>query len=246
MKIEISRWTVEKAGNPADENDDAAASVRLDGRIRAAVADGATESSFSDYWAQALVSAWVRGATSAIDQRLLAMARHQWEERLPSWESLPWYAQAKLQEGSHATIAGLDMRIRRARAYWSITVVGDCQLFVLKGDERLWMRRTVPAASASEFGYHPTLISTNEDSWPVVAARAFHGRMRPPFELWMATDAFAECCLSAHQRGERQWNEWARAMRDADSFRAAVNEARTNRGMRNDDTTVVRIRASRE
>lgn len=243
MNIELCTRSVQKAGNPVEENDDWVDARRAGSRIRAAVADGATEATFSDLWAESLVTAWLNATDAGISPAVLSDAREAWASRLPPVDSMPWYARAKLEEGSFAALAGVEVRIRRGRAYWTASTVGDCEMFVLKRSRRLWLRRAEPAKLAREFGYHPDLLATSTDATRRTAPRIFNGRVRAPFELWIASDAFAEACLSAYERSEPSWDHWSAALESDQSFRAAVDAARESGQMRNDDTTVCRLRA---
>jgi len=243
MNIGLSTRSVQKAGNPEEENDDWVGARRTGNRIRAAVADGATEATFSDLWAESLVTAWLSSTAVDISQAVLSNAREAWASRLPPTDSMPWYAQAKLEEGSFAALAGVEVRIRRGRAYWTASIVGDCEMFLLKRSRRLWLRRAEPAKLAGEFGYHPELLATSTQASRHTAPRTFNGRVRAPFELWIASDAFAEACLSAYERSEPSWDYWSAALESDQAFRAAVDAARETGELRNDDTTVCRLRA---
>lgn len=244
MTPDIGFFTVEKAGSTSAENEDRAAWSVGSSAVRVAIADGATESSYSDLWADALVSAWIAGKEPEVGAGLLAAARATWSDRLPDLESLPWYAQAKLEEGSHATFAGLQLSLRGKRMRWRAQIVGDCEVFVLKPKGSLQLTRCEPLKSPADFGYHPDLLTTAErDSIPVPVAMAT-GRVRWPFEIWLCTDAFAAACLAAAVDGNPSWDDWAAAMEQQDSFRYLVDRWRSTGAMRNDDTTVCRIRAA--
>jgi hypothetical protein len=241
MTLHVARRTVAKAGNDESENEDRALWVSDGDRLRVAVADGATEASFSDLWADALVSSWIRGQAREIDDGFLQEARARWLASLPDIGSLPWYAQAKLEEGSHATFACLTISASPLRRRWSAQVIGDCQLFVLKRRKGLVPLRAAPAAKSSDFGYHPSLVPSEPGTWAQLSPIKLNGRIRPPFEMWLTTDAFAEACLAAAERGKPEWDDWAEALAEPDEFRAKVDDARLRGRMRNDDTTVCRI-----
>ena len=244
MTPDIGIFSVEKAGSTTAENEDRAAWSVGSSAIRVAIADGATESSYSDLWADALVHAWIAGERPELGAGLLAHAKAKWSERLPDMESLPWYAQAKLEEGSHATFAGVQLSLRGKRMRWRAQIVGDCELFVLKARGSLRLKRCEPLKSPADFGYQPDLLTTTAGGSTAVPVAMVTGRVRWPFEIWLCTDAFAAACLAAALDGNPPWDEWATAMEEPDAFRHLVDQWRSTGAMRNDDTTVCRIRAA--
>lgn len=244
MNLRIEIRSAVKAGNSNDENEDRAA-FRLQGdQLRLAIADGATESSFSGSWAKALVRTWTETEHQSLDRAYLATARQSWVTGLPDPERLSWYAQEKLEMGSHASLACLTMTARRRGFAWSGHLVGDCEVFVLKGRRRLWLRRRAPIVRASDFGYAPRLVSTQPYSWDEPMPGPLKGRVHDPFELWLTTDAFAHSCLAATESGQAPWSKWGKALETADAFAEEVDRARQNGQMRNDDVTVLRVRGT--
>jgi hypothetical protein len=244
MTLDIGVFSVEKAGSTATENEDRAAWSLSASAATVAIADGATESSYSDIWAEALVGTWIGESSQQINSSFLRAARAAWNERLPDIAGLPWYAQAKLEQGSHATFAGLHLRIQARRLRWRAEIVGDCEIFVFKIRKSLHLARCEPAKAAAEFGYHPDLLGTSP-STPRVVPMVATGRLREPFEIWLTTDAFAAACLGAVAEGRNPWNDWAAAMDEPNMFRNVVDSWRTSGALRNDDTTVCRVRAGR-
>jgi hypothetical protein len=233
--------TTQKDGNDQGENEDRGAFRVESPKLRLAVADGATESSFSDLWAEALVSVAVGGpSTSPSDPIAFDVALEQYRSQLPSAESLPWYAEAKLAAGSHAALAVVSIGQRHSGYHWRARVIGDCQLFVLKPKGRYRLIRAFPAASASAFGFHPALVPTDPSQWASLPIVKASGELHPPFEVWLTTDALAHACLAAHEGGGSPWAEWAAASESADAFEELVARKRAEGAMRNDDVTLVR------
>src|SRR4051794_13383386 len=110
-------FTVLKAGNDDRENEDAAAVVVGDRGLTAAVADGATDAIFSREWALALSGA---AAESPVGDfaAIVQAATERWKDSIPPAETLPWFAQARLPEGSAATLLRLEVRSHRGVWYW--------------------------------------------------------------------------------------------------------------------------------
>jgi hypothetical protein len=236
--------TAPKAGGREGENDDRARWVLDDDVLRVAVADGATESAFSDLWAEAIVATWTaRRRTGIADRRTLAAARQSWLRDIPPRETLPWHGQLKLDEGSAAAAALVMLRRAGSLWRWRAAIIGDCEVFILRSGRSLTLHRAAPFQESSEFGYRPILLSTLPALWPRTPPRRFRGIVHAPFELWVATDAFAQSCLASLERRDAPWDRWTDAIREPDLFQRSVDLARSRGEMRNDDVTLVRVEA---
>lgn len=220
--------TVPKAGAEADEYEDAASVWATSWPVRAAVADGATESMFAKRWAEILVD-----GLETIDMTPDALA-----EALPEWrtewksavadraDALPWYASAKADEGAHATLLGLDVR---PDGRWEALAVGDCVLLhVHEGRlETAW-----PHESPDAFSNRPPLLSSRSDR-TAPPTETTTGEWHAGDAFLLATDAVAAWLLTTDPVAARAW--------DAQEFADAVEAARTNGSLRNDDSTLVVI-----
>jgi hypothetical protein len=237
--VRVQTALIPKAGSAPDENEDRFVTLESARGWRAAVADGATESPFSGQWAEALLAAWIAQPSATFGELTVSRARDAWAETIPPPESLPWHGQMKLAEGSHAAVALIDIRHGLLRSRWTARAVGDCTVFVLKGRRIRRMIHSFPMHSSSEFGYTPALVSTLNRSAPRTLVAT--GRVRPPAEIWLATDAFAQACLRAEEEGRPAWDWWAGHLEAGESFAGAVDEWRAAHWMRNDDVCVVRF-----
>ncbi len=223
-----------KRGHGADEYEDAFAADPGAGRF--AVADGASESSFAGAWARLLVDGFVRKQDGP---NWLAAARRDWAAQVDG-RPLPWYAEAKREQGAFATFLGLVLgRTPEGEAVWRALAVGDSCLFQVSRD-RLVER--FPVSDSRAFGNQPHLLGARAAG----AARGDghaerRGSWRPGDRFLLATDALAQWFLSRHEAGERPWE--ALAGLGADDFGAWVEECRERDGLRNDDVTLVVIEA---
>src|SRR5262249_4878772 len=139
-----------RRGHTADEYEDAFAGDDRTGRF--AVADGATESSFAAAWARLLVEEFVR--TPGLWSTWLPSVRRRWAADIAD-RPLPWYAEAKAEEGAHATLLGVRLDLRRQR--WFAQAVGDSCLFHVRGGRLL---RAFPVERSEAFGNQPALIGS--------------------------------------------------------------------------------------
>src|SRR5438309_355857 len=93
-----------RRGHAPAEYEDAFAADPCSGRF--AVADGASESSFAGRWARLLVEGFVGGAQDPWGADWLVPLRRRWVEEVAPLP-LPWYAEAKREQGAFATLLGV-------------------------------------------------------------------------------------------------------------------------------------------
>lgn len=249
MRRHIRHLSLVKAGNAAPDYEDAASWD--DAARRVAVADGATETSFSGAWAEALVHAWTsrggpRPLVAGLPGWLDPLAR-AWSQGVPK-AALPWYAQAKAEAGAAAAFVGLSLgqSASNGRGRWHALAIGDSCLFQLRpvGDE-LVLLRAFPVCDSRAFGRSPSLVVTNRQAWPRVirAARAARGGYRAGDAFILATDALAHFLLSAHERGDPAWSALLARSTGGD-LGQWVADLRAERRIRNDDVTAVIVTLS--
>ena len=231
-----------KAGNSVDEYEDAWSVRSVDAdRYRFAVADGATESSFSRLWAALLVEAYTRGNAIGfefLDQ--LDPLRRLWAHRV-SKRPLPWYAAEKARSGAFAAFLGLELDATSRR--WRALAVGDCNLFQLDG-VRPAMRvvQAFPLTRSSDFGSSPFLLASRPDAGDLTAHRyVCEGALRGEDVVLLTSDAVSAWLLQRDEEGRPAWRLAAFELGEQLPFEALIDEARQD-GMRNDDSTLVRIR----
>ena len=262
VRWSVRGFSVPKAGMREDENEDAVRWEIIHGWM--AVADGATEASYSRDWARLIASAFglcrlTREFPPSPGQVAWVLSRLQdrWHRMVP-WrklEELGWNRIEKARQGAFATFLG----VRFDGTQWSAMGVGDCNLFVLSASGSL--RLSTPAHSASEFGTSPLLVPSVPG--PVVGkalASVWTARGTAEAGDWIvaATDAVAAYLLVSvaaagaekpagkrrrHRQGPRPSSAICALLgvRTLEQFADWVGQARTA-GMRNDDSTVAMAR----
>ena len=214
-------------------------------RLRFAVADGATETSFSGVWARLLVRAFVRrtiGFDFAAEQIRPLQAR--WE-KLVHGKSLPWYAEEKLASGAFSSLLGLELSEEESggeiKRVWRATAFGDSCLVQMRGSDII---AAFPLKESASFTSRPDLLS----SLPT-AHNASNGAVLKSEGSWGCDDSFflmtdaLGCWFFKEKEADRQpWN----LLRDLDtqgqtSFPAWITLLRTSGAMKNDDVTLIRI-----
>lgn len=244
----IQAFSVPKHGHTQEENEDAVAYDAIQGWF--AVADGATEASYSREWAQLLAKSLAPSthmADGLIDRLLdrflperrfnyaLQSVQKSWYAVVP-WDRLKargWLFMEKARQGAFATF--LSVRVKEAR--WSALGIGDCNLFLVNETGKL--RLSVPAQNATTFGTSPSLVPSIPGPAVKRALKASWrkaGKWTRGERLVICTDAVAAYLLRAGQADPQVWNRLL-AVHTLDEFAAWVDRARES-GMRNDDSTV--------
>lgn len=257
MRVGYHTFRIQKAGNAEEEYEDAFWPEQdIDRELpafRAAVADGATESSFSGEWARLLVRAWCRGRLT--ERRLwrdLRQIQRKWLTEVAS-RPLPWYAEEKLRSGAFSTLLGLHVRDDSAGERgmaWVAVAIGDSCLFQVREDELVLAH---PLSSSTQYTTTPLLLSSEGSAnAPLRDARLFvSGRCRPGDTFYLMTDALAHWFHTGVEQGHRPWRAldglqswpddrklgWIRQLQDR-------NPSRSDRGVRNDDVTLVTVRVT--
>jgi hypothetical protein len=182
-----------KIGHKSEENEDAIAIAHLEWRF--AVADGATEGWESGAWARRLAEAYIRAVPLPADfSDWLAATRAGWRpDAAPG--PVAWYAAEKQQEGSFATLLGVELQpvAGETNAWrWKAVAVGDSCLIHIRDEE---VAVAFPLATPGEFGDQPPLVPSSthvrcpEPEW-------LAGRAVPGDWLLLATDAVAAQLLN--------------------------------------------------
>ena len=235
----VEAFSCQKAGNARTEYEDAWAVRGAESSVqcRVAVADGATESSFSALWAALLVESFVRGrsAGAGFFERLGAI-RRLWSRKIGA-RPLPWYAAEKAGKGAYAAFVGAS--VSEVDRGWRAVAIGDCCLFHVAGMQLL---QSFPLSRSEEFGSSPFLVGSirKADDDPLPHVRVCEGMFRGDDALFFASDALAAWLLRSAERGAPAW-EWIGAgVRTQADFDDLVARARED-GTRNDDMTLVRL-----
>lgn len=231
LTLTIHTAWLPKRGHAPEEYEDAFAVSPPSLPLRAAIADGATESAFSGGWARALVEEYVaptpdretpslETAAAAVDRAgallgAIERARVGWSPP----EDPRWYVAAKTAEGAHAAMLGLQIS---ANGDYHAESVGDCCLFLIR-ERRL--TESWPMDNPDAFSHHPDLISSRSSDPPSVASSR-SGTWRVGDTFLLATDALAAWLLEREMVPD-----------PADDLLARARAS----GMRNDDATLVVI-----
>jgi hypothetical protein len=229
---------VPRRGHSVDECEDAAAVDLARGRF--AVADGAAESAESGLWARLLVETFVHHPPQEPWPTWVLPLQGQWADavgRLQPAEPLPWFLEGRYRDGAYATFLGLILDGPR----WFALALGDSCLFQLRGSR---LEAAFPLGHSSQFDNNPWLVGSRAAAGEAALAQARHsaGDWRPGDRLLLMTDALARWFLSAVETGARPWLPLDALLGQPDDcFADWVSRLRSDRQLRNDDTTLVFI-----
>ncbi len=249
MKARVDTlWRV-KSGNSTDEFEDACSRPRSHApsvpSLRCAIADGATESSFSGQWARQLVQTFGRPGVS-IESWIDAIPTMQraWR-RAVATRDLPWYAEQKVRSGAFAAFVGVhltDSPTGPIAGQWQALSIGDSCMFIVRdGDVEL----AFPLQTSDAFGSTPYLLSSVASH--TAAVRSALARSAGPWyhgdRFFLLTDALAQWFLRCHEAGGRPWETLDTFInsRGRRQFTVWLAEQRRSGSIRNDDTTMLRI-----
>ena len=243
-----------KAGNTPAEYEDAfwPRHYCLDssGPVRLAVADGATETSFSGLWARLLVAAYGRGRLTVDENEpALRRIRRIWK-RAVGQKPLPWYAEEKLRSGAFSSLLGVTLlppeSPAAAAGEWQATAIGDSCLLQVRGGEHI---RSFPFSHADEFNSRPRLISSLEGDDPDFAANSVSGPWQAGDTFYLMTDALACWALRGVESNERVLDRLSKLETQSD-FETLIAELRSTNdadgkpSLKNDDVTLIRCAVS--
>ncbi len=253
MRITTQSFWLPKAGNSPDEYEDAFWPPEPVGewegdRFRCAVADGATETSFSALWAGMLVREFCR--QSRLSQFLNSLPRYRkgWFQKVTE-KPLPWYAEEKVRSGAFSSLLGLTIQHaapdQEHFATWNAIAVGDSCLFQMRTHDLL---AAVPLTHSEQFSSRPYLLGTSGQSNLQIREHLVlcDGVCEPGDTFYLMTDALA-CWFLRRQEEDTATFDYLSDIRDKSLFEEFVREQRMHKDLedkpylRNDDVTLFRI-----
>lgn len=212
-----------------------------------AIADGATETSYSGLWANLLTEGFCKGHDYAALATQLPELRTQWNQQTRSKE-LPWYAEQKLEKGAYATLMGLHISEGEFPLHlnWSALAVGDSCLFHTRNHESF---ASFPATKAEDFTSSPLLLSSVLAEPPEEEAKLFQhksGVLEDGDVIYLATDALAAWIFASLDRSEKPFDQLDQAIRTPNGFPNLIESLWDLKKIKNDDVTLLWIEARGE
>lgn len=245
MQVSAYPYSVQKAGNRVEEYEDAYWPLdpvdACGTSFSFAVADGATEASYSKVWARLLVEAYCKGQMQepGLSETLLNL-QTMWTESVGA-QPLPWYAEEKIRDGAFSSLLGLTIQEGEssglASGVWEAIAVGDSCLFQVRDDELI---SRFPLNHSEQFNSRPALLSSNPTSNERLPEFVFNtrGEWHVGDVFYLMTDALACWFLKAVEDGGKPWKIKRAPQGD---FEIWISKLRKEGVIRNDDVTMYRV-----
>lgn len=253
MQVFAKAFWLQKAGNAREEYEDAyypEKPFHEEGDLfRFTVADGASEAWLSGLWARLLVSAYVEGRLSKDEDFLPGLIETQshWKREAGKIQLPPYAAWEagiqRIESGAFSSLLGLELKGEgTAAGEWRSIAMGDSCLFHVRREELL---RAFPIQRYADFNNRPILVSSNPNRNESILEKLLTtaGDWKRDDSFFLMTDALACWFLNEHENGRLPWA----VLRDLDTydevkpFEEWVEEKRTDRSLRNDDVTLLRV-----
>ena len=244
MHIRCKTLWLQKDGNAAEDYEDAAfPTATIDEDIdtfRCAIADGATESSFSGLWSSILVEGFAYGSE-------ISTLRKEFTTKVGT-KVLPWYAEEKLNEGAFAAVASLSLKKNEDDSLsWESSAIGDsCVMHVREN----LLLASFPLDRPESFNNSPILLCSVGDSTEQSDALLQHGGECVAGDtFWLMTDALS-CWTLKRLRDFEDAFEMLEKIEDLDAFKEFVAGQRATHDeegrstLKNDDVTLMRVTVS--
>ncbi|BCY18871.1 hypothetical protein hrd7_27200 [Leptolinea sp. HRD-7] len=246
--------SIPKAGNKASENEDAVFPADSHGsvngnneRVSFAVADGATQTSFSGLWASCLVRQCSQTRLSEYAfLEAVKKAQIEWQVLINGLD-LPWHAMEKVRHGAFSALAWMEIQydpLHPSTAYtWRALAVGDCCLFIAHNHS---IYLSLPLQNPSEFNNSPVLIPSKIEKMDSIKGKIYtaRGSLKRGDQLILATDAMASWIMRKTVTDLSEYQSMVRKIKDVNrdsDFSEWINSLRKNGEIRNDDTSVIYI-----
>ncbi len=246
--------SISKFGNKPSENEDAVIPSEIYGcvngkseRASFAVADGATQTSFSGLWANCLVKHCTQARLSEyafLDA--VKKAGVEWQVSLQGLD-LPWHAMEKVRQGAFSALAWLEIQydpLHPSTAYsWRALAVGDCCLFIAH-NHKIYL--SLPLQNPSEFNNSPVLIPSKSEKMDSIKGKIHmaRGSLKRGDQLILASDAMASWIMRKPATNPSDYQNMVRVIKDTGNspqFSGFINTLRKNGEIRNDDTSIIYI-----
>jgi len=242
----IRRFQIPKQGlSEAECEDKSALSSSSETSLRVAVADGATESLFSDIWAEILVNSYVEKSAEIFNASVLESVQQEFVNKasqliLKMPETRHWFMYEKLDRGSHVTFAAVEFSNPETI---QVLAVGDSCVFWRSGHNSNLVEM-LPELAPEAFGAFPASICHLPKTWQNLKSKIIKKEvhLQDTFELLICTDALA-CWLAQELQNDSSVWEKLFQITDSISFTNFIENLRYRKEIRNDDVTLVLIHA---
>lgn len=254
IKLRLFSCSIPKFGNSEKENEDAFRIIRKPKNsegfheLRCAIADGATQSSFSRLWAELLVSKTIQ--TNHVPKEhllppVIRKCQEEWNFRVNRM-NLPWFAEEKAKKGAFSSLLWMSITNRRKPPMVGgpirIIAIGDSDFLLVRQNK---VEVAFPVNGSVNFGMNPYLISSKSDNNTEVNWVKFTGNWVSGDDILIASDALSQYLLNQFEQAINPLTEiedglFCSFLPDH-YFIEWISKLRNEKLIKNDDTTLIWI-----
>lgn len=248
LRFKHFKVLIPKQGNTDEECEDSI-SVKITEiqkkkvRLRIAIGDGATESSFAREWANILTKSFDRFKLPLKENLISQLPSLRKKlDTLVKGKILPWYAQEKAENGAFSAFLGV--RIDLESYNYEALAVGDCCFFHIRNSRLI---KQFPIKQSSEFGNNPYLLSSNPIKNQDIENYLIEitGNVDKGDILMFMSDALAHWFMKNNELNESPWEILlglkCRTKEEKLKFNSWLTEQRATKSIKNDDVVLAII-----
>ena len=243
--LKITGFKIPKSGNQESECEDGfLISSENNSLVRVAISDGATESLFSNIWANLLIDAYVKNGLQAIESSGINSVYqsfiYQTGELINEMpETTHWRIYEKISRGTNATFAAVELS---NSSLLNLTTVGDSCIFWRNEVEKSFGMQ--PKLEPEDFDSFSESICHIPETWKNLNSKFIRQEIKlgDKFQLILCTDAFACWLLKALRKDLLIWDEIFK-ISTSEEFLELIKDLRRSQEIKNDDVTLVTVNA---
>ncbi len=248
LKFKQFKVLLPKQGNTDEECEDSifvkiTETQKRKVRLRIAIADGATESSFAKEWSNLLTKSFDKFnlPLKATLLTKLPELRKKLEVFLKD-KQLPWYAQEKAENGAFSAFLGI--RIDLENHNYEALAIGDCCLFHVRNEAVI---KHFPVKNSAEFGNNPYLISSKPNKNADLENYIVEEKedLNKGDILFLMSDALAHWFMKYNEINEHPWKILlgfnGKNKEEKQKFNSWLTERRASKEIKNDDVVLAII-----
>ena len=244
MNIETS-FSLPKRSESEETNQDAIA-ISPDERVFA-IADGVSQSPFSQIWSKKVVNKFIKKPLDISDlneQKIkdwLADIRKEWGSEIDQGKASELILDIAKKEGGSTTFLGMIIqKKKKKRQKLQLFGIGDTNMFLIKKNEITGKLDVVgwPVTSVESFTDRTKGLSSIDNTLQGIPELKEFDVKRGDIVI-LATDALAKWILKSANLGQRPWSKILKKKNDIANF---IDKLRYTNKIDDDDTTCIIIR----
>ena len=239
MNIETS-FSLQKRSESEETNQDAIA-ISPDERVFA-IADGVSQSPFSQIWSKKVVNKFIKKPLDISDlneQKIkdwLADIRKEWRTEIDQGKASELILDIAKKEGGSTTFLGMIIKKKKKkRQKLQLFGIGDTNMFLVRNNR---IKEKFPVTSVKSFTNRTKALCSIDNPLQEIPELKEVNAKKGDIVI-LATDALAKWILECYNLGQRPWDKILKNKNDIANF---INKLRDTNKIDDDDTTCIIIR----